>query len=301
MIRNLLVPLDGSRLGEAALEPAVYIANMMGCTISLIHVVEKNAPEKVHGQQHIRTSKEADVYLKQIAELYFKGISDVVIHVHEEEVKDVAASIISHSDELSSDLIVMCTHGEGAFSDYIYGSIAQQIISYKKVPVLLIYPKTDNQMMPFSCKSVLIPLDGDPDHEQGIHYVEEISTKCPINVHLILAVPEVDDLRGEKGAAGKMLRAAMSEYLDMIEENAVEYLTPIIKRFEDQKTPVLGEICRGDPAAIIIEVAEEKPYDLIVLGTHGKSGLEAFMSGSVAQKISNESKIPLLLIPVHDD
>jgi len=301
MIKHLLVPLDGSQMGEAALPAAVHIAGIMHCKVSLIHVVEKDAPEKIHGENHINGSEQAKQYLQRMKKIFFNDYPDVAIHVHEELVKDVAASIVSHADELASDMIVMCTHGEGGVTGYLFGSIAQQIIGYKKVPVMLIPPGEDNVTHPFNCRNILIPLDGEPEHEQGLQYVEAISQHCPINVHLILAVPELEQIHGEKAAAGKMLRATMSEYLDMIEENAVDYISPLVKRFEEQKIPVIGEICRGDPAEIIIEIAEEKPYDLIVLGTHGKSGLEAFFSGSVAQKISNQAKIPLLLVPVAGD
>jgi len=55
---------------------------------------------------------------------------------------------------------------------------------------------------------------------------------------------------------------------------------------------------RGDPAKQLIKAAEDTHSDVIVLGTHGKSGMGAFWSGSVAPKLVGQTRIPLLLVPV---
>ncbi len=297
MIKHILVPLDGSELAEASLPAAVYITRHFGNKVSLIHVVEENPPDTIHGQKHIKTEEEAMIYLEEIKNKYFPNDPQVKTHVHKEQVKNVASSIVSHVDELSSDLIVLCTHGEGGISDYLVGSLAQQVIAFQRVPVLLIQPSNGEPTKGFSCEKLLIPLDGDIEHEQGLKYAEHLAAHCNQSLHLLLVVPNFEDLHGEIAAAGKFLRAAVSEYLEISEENAIEYLTPHVKRFEKKSIPVIAEICRGDPASIIVEIANELSSDLIVIGTHGKTGMEAFWSGSVAPKISSLTKIPLLLVP----
>lgn len=59
-----------------------------------------------------------------------------------------------------------------------------------------------------------------------------------------------------------------------------------------------AHVLRGDPASVIVAAAVLAKIDLIVLGTHGKTGMDAFWSGSVAHRICSQSRIPLLLIPV---
>ena len=59
-----------------------------------------------------------------------------------------------------------------------------------------------------------------------------------------------------------------------------------------------AHVLRGDPASLIVEAAVRAQIDLIVLGTHGKTGMDAFWAGSVAHRIVSQSRIPLLLIPV---
>jgi nucleotide-binding universal stress UspA family protein len=60
----------------------------------------------------------------------------------------------------------------------------------------------------------------------------------------------------------------------------------------------MAEIGRGEPVATIIDKASNAAADLIVMGTHGKAGMDAFWSGSVAPKVSSRSRLPLLLIPI---
>ena len=59
-----------------------------------------------------------------------------------------------------------------------------------------------------------------------------------------------------------------------------------------------AHVRRGDPANIIVAIARQLQADVIVLATHGKSGMEAFWAGSVAHKVCSQCRIPILLIPV---
>ena len=55
---------------------------------------------------------------------------------------------------------------------------------------------------------------------------------------------------------------------------------------------------RGDPATAIVELAGQTGADLIVLATHGKSGLDAFWAGSATPNVASRSAVPLMLVPV---
>lgn len=59
-----------------------------------------------------------------------------------------------------------------------------------------------------------------------------------------------------------------------------------------------AHVLRGDPASVIVEAANLPLINLVVLGTHGRTGMDAFWSGSVAHRICSQSKVPLLLVRV---
>lgn len=298
MFKHLLVPLDGSRLAEAALPAAAALSERLGARVTLIHVIERNAPQEVHGEPHLSDPGEARAYLEKVAAQAFSPGVCVEEHVHTAEVADVARSIVEHADEIASDLVVMCTHGRGGLRTWLLGSIAQQVIALGTTPVLLIRPDGTAATPGFACRRLLVPLDGDPDHEQGLPVASGLAQACGADLHLLMVVPTLGRLSGERGATARLLPAATSAWLDMSEESAGEHLHQKAVELQASGLIVTAEVCRGDPAGAIARTAQQMQVDLVVLGTHGKRGMDAFWSSSVAAQVASRLRIPLLLVPV---
>ncbi len=298
MIKHLLIPLDGSTLAESVLPAAASLAKRINTDVTLIHIIEKDAPEKVHGQQHLTSPEQANKYLKSISELeIFKGLI-VDIHVHEESVKNIPLSIAEHTKELHQDLIVMCTHGSSGLHGILYGSIAQQVISFGKKPVLLINPLISNSKNACNFSNFLIPLDGNPEHEEAIEYASWLAQRCNAGIHLLMAIPYFGTMSGSVTAANKFLPGATSKMMDMIVPDAIDYLEKVKNKLEKPGLKISTSSSRDNPAGAIIKTARDINADLIILGTHGTKGAEAFWEGSITPKIGKSSKIPLLLVPV---
>ncbi len=300
MFEHLLVPLDGSRLAEAALPAAVTLSKTLGSWVTLIHVIEQGAPQAIHGEQHLSDPTEASAYLDEVAARAFPPDVRVEQHVHTAKVKDVARSIVEHADELGPDLIVMCTHGQGGLRTWLLGSIAQQIIAFGVTPVLLIQPDGVAATPDFACRRLLVPLDGNPDHEQGLVIAAALARACAAEVHLLMAVPTLGTLSGEHGATARLLPTATSAWLDMSEENAGAHLHHKVIDLQALGLHAAAEVSRGDPAGAITRTVRRVRADLIVMGTHGRSGMDAFWSGSVAAQVSSRSRVPMLLVPVRN-
>jgi nucleotide-binding universal stress UspA family protein len=210
----------------------------------------------------------------------------------------VAQSIVDHAEEMQHDLVVMCTHGRGGPRDWIYGSIAQQVIGLKKTPVFLIRPNPAGGSQEYRLHKILLPLDRIAEHEQGIPMAVDLANACRADLHLLMVVPTFGTLSGERKAASRLMPGTTTAALDMIETEGEDYLNTILAKLQSSGIQITAEVRRGDPSVTIVETAEETESNLIVLGTHGKAGMEAFWSGSVAPKISSHSSIPLLLVPV---
>ena len=96
MFRHFLIPLDGSKMAEAALPAAAFLAEKFASHVTLMHVVERNAPNAIHGQSHLKNAREADIYLRELSQRAFpKGIV-VDCHVHESEVDNVFCYFLSN-------------------------------------------------------------------------------------------------------------------------------------------------------------------------------------------------------------
>jgi len=299
MFKQILVPLDGSKLAESALPPAVYLSRILRAKIALVHVIEKNAPEEIHGDTHLRNPEDADRYLKEIASRCFPAETEIAIHVHTAAVENVAKSIVDHIGEFDSDLIVMCAHGSGGVKNLIFGFIAQQVIAWGKTPVLLIQPGSGCEVGEcFACERILVPLDGQPEHELGLKKAKLLAKTCNASLNLAMVVHTLETFPGKWAPSRRLLPGLTSEMLDMEVQTAGDYLRTCLEELQNEGFNATAEVYRGDPADMIAESAKEQESDLIVLGTHAKTAMNAFWAGSVAPKICKRSKIPLLLVPV---
>jgi len=298
MFKHLLVPLDGSHLAEAALPAAIYFARALKARVSLLHVIERDAPQEIHGERHLTNTDDARKYLDEVAERAFPPELRVERHVHGNEVDNVAESIAEHERELGSDLIVMCTHGRGGLRDIISGRIAQQVVGLGTTPILLIPPSMSGAAPAFLCKRMLVTLDGNPEHEEGLNVAAGLAKSCAAGLSLVMVVQKYATLSGEEAATATMLPGATHMLLDLAEGEAKEYLHRHVAALQAAGITARADVRRGDPVTTIVATAKETGADLIVLATHGKTGMDAFWSGSATPNVTRRSVIPLLLVPV---
>jgi nucleotide-binding universal stress UspA family protein len=296
--QHLLVPLDGSKMAEAALPAAAFLAEHLKASVTLMHLIERRASRQVHGERHLTDPDPAKVYLYDIAADAFAPSVKSEIHVHDVGIANVARGIVEHAEEFNSDLIVMCSHGRAGFSGWFYGSIAQQVISEGMRPVLLIQPTPGVELPPFTCRKVLVPLDGQPEHEKGLTIAVILAQACGASLHLLMVVNTFSSLSGVWAATGRLLPRATMELLDMTAEHAKLYLDDHLVSLHMQGMTATAEIVRGDPVRNIVRATRKNDIDLIVLGTHGECGIDAFWSGRVAPRVSSRSRLPLLIVPV---
>jgi len=298
MFRHLLIPLDGSKMAEAALPAASLLAEKFASRVTLMHVVERNAPSEVHGQSHLKNAREAFAYLSELSRRAFGKEIVVDFHVHETEVDNVAGSIVAHADELKHDLIIMCSHGRGKSLHLFLGSIAQKVIGLGSLPVLITHPDQQGGAPPFCCRNILVPLDGDPDHAKALPVAKEIAKACQAALHLAIVVPRFGSLAGGAKVSGRMFPATAAKILEMADKDAQEFIGTETEKLRGEGFAASGHVLRGDPAEMIADAANVSSVDLTVVATHGKTGMTAFWEGSVAHRVCSFSRVPLLLIPL---
>ena len=299
MFKHLLVPLDGSRMAEAALPIAGILAARGKGTLTLVHVIERNAPSEVHSERHLVTAAEAEAYLREVGRLSLLAGLTVATHVHEAMVKDVARSITEHTAEFSPDLVVMTTHGRGSARRMVFGTIAQQVIALGETPVLLVRPTERQPIVAHAdWRRILAPLDGDAMHEKGLPVAVELAKAFSCPLHLLAVTPTLGELSGSDAAAGMLLPGATRLKLEMDDDNARAYVEERATVLRAAGVDTVSETSRGDPAAAIVRAARRLSADLVVMGTHGRAGTVAFWEGSVAARVIAKATVPLLLVPL---
>ena len=301
MFKRLLVPLDGSQLAEAVLPPAAFLAERLHATIILFHAVEQDAPATVHGQHHLLTAVEAEIYISGLGTRLVQQGLTVETNVHPFKETDVTRSIIEHVSELNADLIVLCAHGRGGLRDVFVGSIAQKVIQLGTTPVFFVRPEVTSPDAPYTCRKILVPLDGTAIHEPALPIATEIAQACDASLRLLTIVPTSGTLSAERAATGLLLPTTMVALLDLAQRGAVEYLESVTTRLLTEGIPATAQVARGDTAPAIVEIAAREQADLIVMATHGRGSVDAFWSGSVTPKVLAKAPAPVLLVRVHGE
>jgi nucleotide-binding universal stress UspA family protein len=294
MFRHLLVPLDGSHLAQAALGPAAALARRMGARVTLLHVLERAAPETVHGERHLTRPEDAGAYLQGVA----RGLEAQGVRVDTavaNEMEDIARTIASRAVGLGADLVVLCTHGAGGLRGLLFGRVAQQVLASGTVPVLLIHPDA-TERPPFACRRLLVPLDGTRPSEAALPVAVAIARAFDADAVLAQVVPTVATIPGERGASATLMPTAAAAVLDAEAERAAAYLDGLRARLVAEGVPTGTVVDRGEPVQALVAAVTAQAADAVVMATHARVGMAAVWTGSVAARFLSRITIPVLLV-----
>lgn len=299
LIRKIMVPLDGSRLAEAALPAAVALGAHSNALIVLLHVLERGAPASVHGDRHLQRVADAEAYLVGVRTRLTAAGFTTESHVHPNLEADVAKSIAGHAEELQADLIACCTHGRGGPRDWVWGSMAQLILRRTEQPVLLVRPDAQGGAPAFAPKSVTIALDGSPAAEIVLPAALAVCAATGAAPSLVVAIATLGTVAGDRAAGARLAPAATAAALDLESESAQDYLRQLQKRLRESGIEARYKVVRGDPVEVALDLAGARPENLLALATHGRGRLEALWAASVGGRVIARAAGPLLIARLH--
>ncbi len=297
MFRHLLVPLDGSRLAETVLPAVVALAAREGVAVTLLHVVEKEAPKRVHGEHHVATEEEARSYLEELRQWLAQASVQADIRV-EVGQGDVAVRVCREATTLGADLIVLCTHGGRGVRGLLFGRVAQQVLARGLIPVFLVPPSTEGRTAPFVCRRVLVPLDGTPPSEAVLPAAADLARVFAAALVLESVIPTVATIRGVRGATARLLPNMGAAVLDEEAGDAAGYLRGIVARLAAEGVAAEGVVERGEPARVLADAARRHGADVFALATHARAGVSALWEGSIAARLLEGAGRPLLLVRI---
>ncbi|GAB4158078.1 MAG: universal stress protein [Candidatus Promineifilaceae bacterium] len=141
---------------------------------------------------------------------------------------------------------------------------------------------------------ILVPLDGSKLAETALPVALEVAQKFNSEITLLRVVLPPHVVTHTAGAAYASLITGLRE---IAFEEAESYLKAQQNALRQQGHRVHSKIADGEPVAdIILDVAENMPVDLIVMCTHGRSGISRWVFGSVADRILRQAAMPILLV-----
>jgi len=307
-MKTLLVPLDGSKLAEQVLPSVRTLAPLLGAHVQLLHVVSEadryhlladamgidevggvplRSGEFVHSWEPLRQNAE-DYLNMQAAELTAAGVDAGV----EVQLGWPAEAIVAAAEREHVTLIAMATHGYSGIKRWALGSVTDKVVHATTTPVLAVRGAEQAAVMERPLRRILVPLDGSELARQALPLAVELATCARAELILLtVAAPQL--------MIAPELMSPLPEFdaaLPRLQERLKEELGTFAPRLAAEGVQVTPVAVSGFPAEMIVDLAQQREADLIVMATHGASGLRRWALGSVADKVLHAAPMPLLLV-----
>jgi nucleotide-binding universal stress UspA family protein len=293
MYTQMLIPLDGSNTAEKVLPYARYLAGKLMIPVQLLAVVDiAEMATQLSGDKArfldtmieygIRSSEN---YLKEVAKT-FPG-AEVKWTVEKGRAKEV---IIEKGKTDTGMLITMATHGRSGLNRFLLGSIAEKVLRGSANPLLLVRATHDAKSEgEAALESIIAPLDGSELAESVLPMVAGLAKKLDLEVVLFRAyrvphAPYANDKNYSELIAS--LRDEVAEYL--------EKKTAEVKKLGVNKVKYASK--EGIASDEIIALGRQTPDNLIAMCSHGRTGMERWVVGSVTETVVRHSNGPVLVV-----
>lgn len=134
--------------------------------------------------------------------------------------------------------------------------------------------------------NILIAVDGSESASKAFHRSVYLAEKCNSKLDLVHVVQ--CEVGGDSANTFEMIEELKDKAMKMLEEYRAEAAK--------NNVPIQIAIMQGDPAKVIIELAKAKSYDLIIMGTRGRSSFKELLIGSVSQKVMHHASCPVMVV-----
>jgi nucleotide-binding universal stress UspA family protein len=283
-MRSILCATDISRRAERAIDRAAALARQFGASLRLLHVVDEDQPRATTDMERLRAR---DALEAQVQALNDAGLPSIEIAV---EAGVVFQTIVTAAQDYSADVIVMGAHRKRVLKDIVIGTTIERVMRTGLHPVLMVNADANARY-----ESVLLALDGSKASEAALTAAKALRLLDDTRLSVIRAF--------EPASKGMVLSVSVAEnpatdYSEAWEREARKEITNLIRQAElpDVSMQILTE--EGPPFLVIRRAIEHLGADLLVVGTHGRTGVSRVLLGSVAERvISSEVECDVLVVP----
>jgi nucleotide-binding universal stress UspA family protein len=285
---KILCPIDFSPGSERAMRVAIRLANEIDAELVLTHAWY--VPPMAYGSEYAA----AVDLMQEVQEGAQAALSAATREATALGARRLASRLLTGSPrheivkvlerEPAFDLVVMGTHGRTGLARVLLGSIAEGVVRHAPCSVLAVRP--DGEAMPFA--RVLCPVDFSDSSQHAADLAAELVAPGSAGITLLHVIdPPAVHARGQR----------MIELVRDLDRHAAKHLDRWAAQLAAKAPAPVTKLCRvGHPGGEILKVLDEGPaFDLVVMGSHGRTGIERALLGSVAEKIVRHARCPVLV------
>ena len=138
---------------------------------------------------------------------------------------------------------------------------------------------------------ILVPTDGSDGVERAVRHAVDLAVRHGATVHALYVV-------NSASYAGMPMESSWEGIDELLRSDAEDAVSLVEAVGDDHDIPVETTVVDGSPSAEIVRYAEDADCDLVVMGTHGRGGIDRLLLGSVAEKVVRASSVPVLTVRV---
>lgn len=309
-IKHILVPTDFSKNAETAYVVAAKLAKLFGAKVDFLHVVPSltyfkesikklGIPFDMDEEFYPRIQKESEHRLREAFVDYIAegNRGDVHVAIHPR----VSDGISDYAQKNQYDLIVIGERGMGE-NPLFRGSTSDKVIRTSKVPVMSVNESFELS----SIDSILVPTDGSEYSLAALETAFDMAVATNANITLFHVLELYGSVVEEapRGIHESEEDAVRSSIVKKLEEyfayghrvRLLETNGSLELQEGDRTIPLSLDMVRGVSAHYEIERRATDTADLVVIATHGHSGLSHLLLGSTAEKVTQHVNKPVLVI-----
>ena len=309
MYSKVIVPLDGSELSQQALPYARLVAGSLSVPIELVqafHIL----PPAVLGA---RSQRAIDLMVSEAQQRAERNLAPIREQL-ESDGHTVSTStlrgtpadvIVAQASTDPTALVVMSTHGRGGIARWAMGSVTDKVLHTIPNPMLIVRATVTGPAAPErSIRTVLAPVDGSPLAELSLSHAASIASALSAGITLLRVTPPGDYYRhqlisttAEMGAIVDFDPVTADELVADDAEQVAAYLADVENRLAIDHAHGVASVhqLHNNVAQAIIDQSAEQP-SLVVMTTHGRSGVGRVVLGSVTDRVVRHSNVPVLVI-----
>jgi nucleotide-binding universal stress UspA family protein len=192
-----------------------------------------------------------------------------------------ARFLLDTATAMVADLIVVGTHDHSRVAELVLTSVSHRVLLHATQPTLLVKGQAKQ------VRRVLIAVEGRTDGTKICEWLLSHPFRTAAEATVLTAVPIVPALQ-------KSPTAAFTTWSDEVARQAEDYVRACAQQLPPSLFTTSSRVVKGDPAPVIADAS--KDFDLVVVGSHGREGLDRFLLGSVSHAIVHHVACPVLVI-----